>query len=186
MADGARPLPLRPQTLASFLVWEATQASRHEFRNGQIRMMTGGTRRNTWIATSIAAAINARLKGGPCRAYAENLQVALVATEAGYYPDVVVDCGPYDPGARTAGEPTVVFEVLSPTTRHTDFSEKVPDYRDSGLKQIVLVEPDEPMLHVWTHTEKGWRETQITGLEAALSLPPLGLSLPLAEIYEGA
>jgi Uma2 family endonuclease len=186
MEDGAVPLLKRPVSLAEFLAWEQGQSARHEYRGGRIRMMTGGTRRNTRLATTIAGTLNARLRGGPCFAYAENLQVALSQAEAGYYPDVVVDCGAYDPNALTAGDPTVVFEVLSPCTRDTDFSEKVPDYRDSGVKQIVLVEPDEPLLHVWTYDHGRWRETRIAGLEASLALPALGFTLPLAEMYEGA
>lgn len=190
MADTAARLPttpVRPKTLADFLIWEEAQADKHEFRAGQIRMMTGGTQRHNAIATNVLLALHAKLGKGRCRPSMMNARVALKETEAGYYPDVVVDCGPYVGNALATSKPTVVFEVLSPSTRNTDFSEKVPDYRDTeSMQQIVLVEPDERRLHVWTRTEKGWRQSELGAASAALELPSLGIALALDEIYEGA
>jgi Uma2 family endonuclease len=185
MADTAR-IRARPTTLDEFLVWEEAQPDKHEFRNGQIRMMTGGTLRNETIAGNIFAALRAKLKGGPCRAYMGNARVALRIANAGYYPDVVVDCGAYDGGALATMKPTVVFEVLSPSTRTTDLQEKVPDYRDTeSIVEIVLVEPDERKLYVWIKNET-WRQSEIDGAKAALQLPSLGVSLSFDEIYETA
>lgn len=189
MADAARlpTTPVRPKTLADFLVWEEAQADKHEFRNGQIWMMTGGTLRHTTIAGNIFTALRAKLGNGPCRAYLMNARVALKETEAGYYPDVVVDCGPYVGAALATSEPSIAFEVLSPSTRTRDFSEKVPDYRDTeSMQQIVLVEPDERKLYVWTRTNSGWRQSEPGPTTVALDLPSLGVSLTLDEIYEGA
>lgn len=189
MADSARlpTNPVRPKTLTDFLVWEEAQADKHEFRAGQIRMMTGGTQRHNAIAGNIFTALRAKLGNGPCRAYIMNARVALKETEAGYYPDVVVDCGPYVGNALATSEPTVVFEVLSPSTRAGDFAEKVPDYRDTeSMRQIVLVEPDERKLYVWTRTEKGWRQSEPGPATTVLDFPSLGIALTLDEIYEGA
>lgn len=184
MADTAR-IRTRPSTLDEFLVWEEAQRDKHEFRNGQIRMMTGGTLRNTTIAGNIFAALRDKLKGGPCRAYAADGRVALRETNAGYYPDVVVDCGPYEARALATSKPTIVFEVLSQSTRTTDFSEKVPDYRDTeSIAQIVLVEPDERLLHVWTKTGDAWRQSDVDKARARLELPSVGTFLTLDEIYE--
>ncbi|GIK50841.1 MAG: Uma2 family endonuclease [Hyphomonadaceae bacterium] len=185
MADTAR-LHRRPTTLDEFLVWEESQPDKHEFRNGQIRMMTGGTLRNETIAGNIFAALRAKLKGAPCRAYMNNARVALREANAGYYPGVVVDCGPYAANALAVSKPTIVFEVLSESTRNSDFSEKVPDYRDTeSIVQIVLVEPDEQKLHVWTKSGETWRQTEIAGARA-LELPSLNVALALEEIYEDA
>ncbi len=183
MADTARIRP-RPTTLDEFLVWEEAQRDKHEFRNGQIRMMTGSTLRNNTIALNIAFALREKLRGAPCRAYAYG-RVALREVNAGYYPDVVVDCGEYEGKALAATKPTVVFEVLSPSTRNFDFSEKLPDYRDTeGIVQIVLVEPGEPRLHVWTNTGEAWRQSEIGVDQNRLGLPSLGVELTFAEIYD--
>lgn len=184
MADTARIRP-RPTTLDEFLVWEEAQRDKHEFRNGQIRMMTGGTQRHNAIATNILVALRTKLGKGPCRAYAMNARVALRETEAGYYPDVVVDCGAYEAKALATTKPTIVFEVLSPSTRTGDFSEKVPDYRDTeSIEQIVLVEPDEPLLHVWTKTGDAWRQFDVDEGKARLEIPSVGTFLTFEEIYE--
>ncbi|MGH6949668.1 MAG: Uma2 family endonuclease [Vitreimonas sp.] len=186
MADTAR-IRTRPTTLDEFLVWEEAQQDKHEFRNGQIRMMTGGTQRHNHIATNILVALRAKLGKGPCRPYAMNARVALRETEAGYYPDVVVDCGTYAANALAATKPTVVFEVLSPSTRNKDFSEKVPDYRDTeSVVQIVLVEPDERRLHVWTKIGDNWRQSDVNDSNGVLELPSIGASLTFDEIYENA
>lgn len=189
MADAARlpTPPVRPKTLADFLVWEEAQADKHEYRNGQIWMMTGGTLRHTRIAGNIFIALRAKLGGSRCQPYLMNARVALKETEAGYYPDLVVDCGPYVGNALATSEPTIAFEVLSPSTRTRDFAEKVPDYRDTeSMQQIVLVEPDERKLYVWTRGEKGWRQSEPGPATVALDLPSLGIALTLDEIYEGA
>jgi Uma2 family endonuclease len=186
MADTAARLQTRPRTLAEFLTWEERQTDKHEFRNGQIRMMTGGTQRHNLIAGNVFGFLQAKLRGGPCRAYLTNARVALEETDAGYYPDVVVDCGPYSPTALATSRPTVVFEVLSAATRNRDFSEKLPDYRDtSSIVQIVLIEPDERKLYVWVRANAGWTQAEL-GPGSTLLLTSLDIALPLDEIYEGA
>src|SRR5262245_18216397 len=121
MADTARHQS-RPSNQAAFRAWEVAQPRKHEFRNGQIRMMTGGRKGSNQIALNIAAALKAKLKGSPCRAFTNDLMVE-TDVEATYYPDVVVDCGPHDANALLAATPRAVFEVLSPTTRTGDFAE---------------------------------------------------------------
>jgi Uma2 family endonuclease len=186
MADTVR-LHRRPTTLDEFLEWEEAQSDKHEFRNGQIRMMTGGTLRNETIAGNIFAALRMKLKGSPCRAYVNNARVALREANAGYYPDVVVDCGPYAAHALAVSKPTVVFEVLSENTRLTDLSEKVPDYRDTdGVMQIVLVEPDARKLQVWTKTGDTWRQSEIGPQQGVLEMPALTVALSFDEIYQDA
>lgn len=188
MADAARlpTAPVRPKTPAEFLAWEAAQPDKHEFRDGQIRMMAGGTKRHNQICLNVASALKAKLRGSPCQPFANDLLVG-TDVQATYYPDVVVDFGPHDGDTLVAATPTIIFEVLSPSTRNGDFAEKVPDYRDTAtIQQIVLVEPDERKLHVWTRGEKGWRQSELGVATAVLDLPSLGVSLTMDEIYEGA
>jgi Uma2 family endonuclease len=184
MADTAQPFS-RPANQAEFRTWESAQLRKHEFRGGQVRMMTGARKDHNQIALNIAASLKHKLQGLPCRPFANDLMVE-TDVEATYYPDVVVDCGPHAANALVAATPTVVFEVLSPTTRNGDFAEKVPDYRDTAsIQQIVLVEAEEPRLHVWTRGNTEWRESSIGPDGARLNLPSLGVELTFAEIYEG-
>jgi Uma2 family endonuclease len=175
--------PARPRTLDEFRLWQEGQEARHEFRNGEITMMTGGTRPHARVARRFTEAFQSRLKGHQCEAFQSEL---LVETDvaSGFFPDVVVDCEPHAPDQTKAGKPTVVVEVLSPSTRDRDLSAKLPDYRDTAsIMQIIMAEADIPLVRVWTRTELGWRESRASGLDRTIDVPSLGISIPMVEIY---
>lgn len=178
-----RNAPARPATLEEFRLWQAGQDVRHEFRGGAVTMMTGGTRPHARVARRFVEAFQSRLKGGPCEAFQSDVLVE-TDVESGFFPDVVVDCEPHAPDQTKAGKPTVVVEVLSPSTRDRDLSAKLPDYRDTdSIMQIIMAEADEPLVRFWTRTEIGWREYRVDGLEKSIAVPSLGIAIPLADIY---
>jgi Uma2 family endonuclease len=102
-------------------------------------------------------------------------------------PDIGVDCGRRDPDGYKAGAPRLVAEVLSPSTRDFDSISKLPEYKSvEGLAYILLVEPNEPSVSVWSRIhDGGWREARIEGLDAIVDLSALGASLALTAVYDG-
>jgi Uma2 family endonuclease len=102
-------------------------------------------------------------------------------------PDVGVDCGRRDPNAMKAALPRMVAEVLSPTTRDFDALEKLEDYKQLGsLDYILVTEPNAPEVVVWSRgPERGWIKHFIDGIEHEIDLPGLGVTLRLAELYDG-
>ena len=103
------------------------------------------------------------------------------------FPDVTIDCGPRRPTSYESAEPTVVFEVLSPSTRRFDLLRKGDEYRGvASMRHIVILEPDRAEALLWTRADDGsWPEARpITGLAAELALSAVGVTLPMAEIYE--
>jgi Uma2 family endonuclease len=178
----------KPMTLDEFVAWEDQQPARHQFVNGVITMMTGGTAAHSLISVNVLSTLKQKLRGSPCRPHGSDLRVQIPATGNSRYPDVTVDCGKYDPKAKDAVEPTVVFEVLSDSTRWNDINLKVHDYASiASVDLYICISQDEPKLNVWARGESGKFEIEpdITDPQSMLDLKTLGLSLSLEEIYEG-
>jgi Uma2 family endonuclease len=171
-------------TLREFLEWEERQPRKYELLDGLVKMMTGGTLGHNHIALNIPSRLKEKLRSGPCRP--ENSDTKVVAAHGqSFYPDCTVDCGPFDPLATQAAEPTIVFEVLSPSTRDDDLSIKLPSYQATpSIRQIVYVEPNRVHLLVWERTAEGWIESEIVHPEASLQLAVGDATLTMAEIYE--
>jgi Uma2 family endonuclease len=108
--------PLRGRwTWDAYLAWEANQETRHEFVDGAVRAMTGGTEAHDVIAGNLRMALAEALKGGPCHVRGPDLKV-LTGNGNARYPDALVKCGPTDRRAVVVTEPLAVFEVLSRST----------------------------------------------------------------------
>jgi Uma2 family endonuclease len=172
---------------AEFLKWEARQPARYELVDGQPRLMTGGTQAHNAIAINLTSALKTLLRGSGCRPGGSDLRIP-TGTGNVRYPDALIDCGEFRRGEHDASEPTVVFEVLSRSTAWTDWHAKLHDYDMTlTIKQYVLVSQDEPRVVVWNRGE-GERlvlDETITNLAASVGLHPVGLTLPLADIYDG-
>ncbi len=176
-----------PWTVDAFLDWQETQEDRYELVGGfPLKMMTGATRRHDLLVVNILVALRIRLRAGPCTPFTAD---GAVETRPGQIrrPDVGVDCGPTDPEARIASEPTVIFEVLSPSTRDFDRLRKIEEYKSMPfLRHIVLMEQDRAHAIVWSRIGRtDWEEQVIEGSEDKLPLPGIGIELPMQELYEG-
>jgi Uma2 family endonuclease len=176
----ARP---HPWTVEDFLAFEAEEPERYEFIDGIVRMMTGGSAAHSTIKTNTTNALNAALHNEPRRAYADDLKV--VTATAVMYPDVVVTCRPLAPDDDRVPEPTVVVEVLSPTTERHDRIAKWREYQRIGsLQHFVLIEQAERRLEVYSRTETGWALASIEPPDDAIALNAVGAMLSLEVIYE--
>jgi Uma2 family endonuclease len=173
-----------PWTVEDFLAFEAEEPERYEFVDGIIRMMTGGSAAHSAIKTNVTNALNAALREGPCRAYVDDLKVVTAA--AVMYPDVVVTCRPLAPDDDRVPDPTVVVEVLSPTTERHDRIAKWREYQRIGsLQHFVLVEQAERRVEVYSRTETGWALASAEPPEDTVTLQSIRASLSLEAIYEG-
>jgi Uma2 family endonuclease len=176
----ARP---HPWTVGDFLAFEAEEPERYEFIDGIVRMMTGGSAAHSAIKTNATNALNAALRKGPCRAYADDLKV--VTATAVMYPDVVVTCRPLAPDDDRVPEPTVVVEVLSPTTERHDRIAKWREYQRIGsLQHFVLIEQAERRVEVYSRTATGWALASIEPPDDAIALHAVAATLSLEAVYE--
>jgi Uma2 family endonuclease len=170
---------LKPLTVDEFLAWERSQPLRYEFDGIQPVAMTGGSVPHARVIARLTAALVNRVRS-PCEAFGPELKVLTPGRVR--YPDASVVCGdPENDG--DAIEPTVVFEVLSPSTALTDRRVKAMEYAStSGILAYVILETEHPEITI-RRRSNGWEAETVTGLEAEIELPEIGVTIPLAEIY---
>ena len=170
----------RPWTLDEFFAWQERQPERYELVNGRpLRMMTGAKNVHDDIVVNILAELRALLRGSPRRPFTGD---GAVETYPGQIrrPDVGVDCGRRDPEAYKAGDPRLVLEVFSPTTRDFNSTRKLEEYKTvAGLEYILFVEPNEPSVAIWSRSDGAWGEARVIDLEAKVELPKLGIDLAM-------
>ncbi len=176
-----------PMAVADYLAFEESSAVRHEFVAGEIHAMGGASRAHNKISGNIFAHLHAGLRGGPCEFFINDFKVRLEVAreEFFYYPDVVVSCHPRDIGQYFLGSPTLVVEVLSPTTETIDRREKHTHYRQAPmLEEYVLVAQDRREVTVFRRAS-GWQGEVFTTAEAQVEFRSVKHAMTIAEIYEG-
>ncbi len=173
-------------SLDEFIAWEETQPERHEFVRGEVFAMTGARRVHGLVSGNVFATLRQLLRGSPCRAFTESMKLK-VASDVLFYPDVFVTCDRDDLQTELVFHaPTVVVEVLSPSTQAYDRGAKFTWYRTlPSLREYLLVDPDTRELQLFRRGEQGlFTLHDLTG-EAAVTLASLGLSLSADEIFDG-
>ena len=105
-------------TYADYLAREEASGEKHEFANGEMFAMSGGSPTHARLQLRVGAALDAALRGRPCAAYGPDLRLYFPTLDESAYADAVVICGPVvlDADPQGATNPTVVCEVLSPST----------------------------------------------------------------------
>ncbi|HEV7267921.1 MAG TPA: Uma2 family endonuclease [Falsiroseomonas sp.] len=170
---------LQPLSLEEFLAWEDGQEERYEFDGVQPVAMTGASFAHAMIVTRLILALGGRLRSG-CLPLANDLKV--VTERRVRYPDLTIVCGPVAAGADRVS-PTVVFEVISPSTALTDRRVKPLDYAEvPSIEAYVVLEQDRPQATV-RRRATGWAEEQLEGPGAVLALPEVGVELAIGELH---
>jgi Uma2 family endonuclease len=171
-----------------FLAWERRQERRHEFVDGLPVAMAGANEAHNIVQGNVFAAALAKLRGGPCRPFSSDMLVK-TGTGQGRCPDVTIDCGRRDPANLFAPQPVVVFEVLSPETQRVDRTIKLAEYNATpSIAHYALAEPSEKLVHIYDRGAAGdfsLRPREVRGLGGAIELPSVGLTLTMAEVYDG-
>lgn len=174
-------------TPEQYLEMDRKAEFRSEYVNGEILAMAGASRVHNRITLNAGSMLTALLRGSPCEPFTNDLRVAVSPTRYAY-PDVVVACGGpqfIDGQLDTLLNPTVIMEVLSPTTAGDDRSWKFAHYRRlETLSDYVMLSQFQPFIEHYTRQETQWVLTEVAGLDAVLRLPSIGCDLPLTAIYE--
>ena len=178
---------LKPMDVEAFLAWEERQELRHEFDGIRAFAMTGGTAAHASLERNLIFSLTGRLRGKPCQAYGSTLKVKMEHSIR--YPDVTIVCSPVMPEDTYTQNPAVVFEVLSKSTANRDLGVKKTEYQAiPSLKRYVVLHQTHRAAEMFYRTEEeeedGWAHQLLSG-DDALDMPEIGISIPLAELYEG-
>jgi Uma2 family endonuclease len=184
-------LPTSHYTPDQYLALERDAECKSELVNGQIYAMSGASREHNLIAGNVFGELRSQLKGRPCEAYTSDMRFKVCPTGMYTYPDVAVACnGPRfeDDHVDTLLNPTVIVEVLSPSTEAYDRGEKFAHYRKlDSLSDYVLVSQDKPRVeHFARHPDNPslWAFTEVSGFDGVLRLASIGCEVSLSDIYD--
>ena len=171
-----------------YVAFEEGADVRHEFLDGLVVAMAGGTRNHALLALSVAAELRAAVRGTRCTPFGSELRVRVEAANRDFYPDAAVVCGEeryLDEKRTTLLNPTLLVEVLSESTERFDRGKKFAHYRRlASLREYVLVAQDRPSVEVFRKGEDG-RWTLFEPDEGgAVELASVGAVLRLADVYE--
>ncbi len=177
-------------TVADYLAAEAEAETRHEYDDGSIYAMSGGTEEHSLIISNVIGEARNPLKGKGLRVYDSNLRIRVESMNRFYYPDAFVVHGETQYAAddrrhSSVMNPRATFEVLSDSTQGGDRLVKFSHFATlPSLRAYVLVSQHEPNVQVCHRQEDDtWRMTFDHGLEAVAKLTTLDVELPLAEVY---
>lgn len=176
-------------TAEEYLAQDRAADVRSEYYNGVVVAMAGGTESHSLLAANTLASLHAQLHGRNCRVYQGDIRVDLPRINTYVYPDVSVVCGPSqlaDNRRDILLNPTVVIEVLSPSTANFDRGGKFLRYRTlDSLQEYVLIAQDEYRIERYVRQpDNQWLFAEAVGLEASIDLPSISCRLALTDVYE--
>ena len=170
-----------------YLRQERLEQQKHEWIDGEVYAMVGGTLEHARLQAAVSHALATALSGRPCIVYSSDARVRSRATNMATYPDVTVVCGrpetdPEDPDALI--NPTVIVEVLSPSTEAYDRGLKARHYRAiPSLREYVLVSQDAPRIEVFHRAKSGRWDFFEARAGELLTLESIGCTIAIDEIY---
>ena len=184
-------------TVEEYLKLEKAATERHEYYQGEIFQMqghgellamSGAANRHNMIFSNIFGEMCLQLKGKPCRPYGPDMRLNIPENTLFTYPDISIYCGEPEsiPGDEESFiHPTVLIEILSPSTREYDRGGKFKWYRDiPTLQEYILVDTKTLNVEAFRlNKSKHWELEENTLLSETLSMPSIDVSIPLAEIY---
>ncbi len=182
--------PIIPLTEQDYLALEAAAEYKSEFVDGEIYAMSGGTPRHARLGALLTIALGLQLRGRDCRIFSSDLKIRAEKSHSYLYPDLSVICGPLERVEGTndvIANPSVIFEVLSPSTADYDHGKKFAIYREiPTLKDYLLVHSEEVFVEHFTLQPDGsWILRDHKGNDAVVEIPNIQCTLNLKELYDG-
>ena len=180
----------QPQHLFSpeeYVALEQRLGVKHEYHAGQMFAMAGGSAPHSRIQINLAREVDERLTGTSCTAYSSDFRIVIEEADVGTYPDLSIVCGPLQTAAmfkHSCTNPSVLIEVLSPSTERYDRGAKFMQYRKlRSLREYVLISQREAAAEVFRLENGHWVLYESRGEGAVLSLSSAGIEIPLRDLY---
>ena len=167
---------------------EEVSTVKHEWLDGQVTAMAGGTFNHATLCGNAFAAAKAALRGKPCKARGSELRVKIESSGKEVYPDAVIFCPPsrfVGKGDSTLLTPQVVFEVLSDSTQDYDRKDKFNSYKTvSTFEEYVLIEQNRVWVDHFFKRGDDWLHRSYIQRSDVLKLQSVGIEISLDELYD--
>ena len=181
--------PVRYITREEYLALEREAEFKSEYYDGQMFAMAGASEDHVTITDNLLVALHPQARTRGCRIYSSELRVKISETGLYTYPDLSLVCG--EPpmlereGLDTLLNPTLLIEVLSPSTETYDRGRKFLHYQTlPSLREYVLVTQHEPRIERFSREPDGtWNYSLIEDLDAVARMPLSGFELRLRDVY---
>lgn len=183
-------LPVVKLSPEEYLALERQSEVKSEYWHGELFAMAGASRWHNLIVLNVGAEVRTQLKGRSCEAYTNDMRVRIPRSPSYKYPDLIAICGQpqfEDEHKDTLLNPTMIVEVLSPSTEAYDRGAKFGEYRTiESLQEYVLISQDKPWIERYVRQKETpfWLFSDISGLETSIELQSVDCTLALAEVYD--
>ena len=171
-----------------YLEQEREASEKHEYFQGEIFAMSGASEAHVIISMNCSVDLGTKLKGKKCRPYGSDMRMNIPENTLYTYPDLSVYCNELetlDNQRDTAKKPTVIFEILSKSTRNYDQGEKFALYREiPTLKEYILIDSERIKVIRHTKTNNTWVLTEFLTINESFEIKCLELKMNLLDIYE--
>jgi Uma2 family endonuclease len=168
-----------------YLAWESGQQERHEYWDGEVVAMSGGTKKHNRVSFNSSKVLDAALAGTNCEVYINDIKVQVQANRKYFYPDVVVTCDERDRDKHLVLYPCLIVEVLSPSTEAVDRGKKFTHYRRfTTLREYVLIQPEQPIVEVFSRNAAGKWELAEYGIDDVIHLESIGCPVAVQDLYD--
>ena len=173
-------------TPEEYFEWEAHQEIRHEYFDGEVYAMTGGTLNHSEIAINFGVLLKAHLRGGKCRLLNGDARINIYNSNKYVYPDLSVTCDQRDrTNTKFVSYPCLIGEVLSPSTEAYDRGDKFAMYRLSpSLQDYVLISADKMAIDIYHKDDRGKWDILNYRSGDSVELASINLTFPIEQIYE--
>ncbi len=190
MSDPAIDYSKLNYTIQEYLTLENESVEKHEYYKGEIFLMAGAKIPHNLIADNIYYQLRLQLKGKKCKPFSSDTRIHIPQNSLFAYPDISVVCGDIETLNNdniNVTNPTLIFEVLSKSTKNYDRSEKFKLYRAiPDFKEYILVDSISASIESFYINSSGhWELTEYKNLKEKLTIHSLQINIPLSDIYEG-
>lgn len=170
-----------------YLEGERVSPIKHEYRRGHVYAMTGAKNPHTIISSNLVRLLGNHLLNKPCLVLTSDIKVLLEEANCYYYPDVAVTCDERDTSSMEDFilYPSLIIEVLSPSTASFDRGDKFADYQTlSTLQEYVLITQSEIRIECFRLNESGNWVSQTYGQGDRVEFVSANFSCAISEIYQ--
>jgi Uma2 family endonuclease len=176
-------------SVEEYLQFERESLEKHEFYRNEVFAMAGAGPRHNVIFSNLFGRLAYHLKGNPCRPFGSDMRIHIPENTLFTYPDISILCNdviPADADQETVVQPTVLIEILSPSTKDYDRGGKFKLYRDiPTLKEFIVIDSESISVEAFRINASGhWELEEYKKLNEVLTIASVGISVSLEEIYD--